>query len=402
MLIKNGLVFTEHFTFEPLQVYTDTAYITALTPAKNNSDSDTVASPHSDSLTDNSDVFDATGCYVLPGLTDIHFHGCNGHDFCEGTSEAFGKITEFELSKGVTTVCPATMTLSFSELERICKKAADFQKSQADTETSRAFAELVGIHLEGPFINPNKKGAQNDTYITTPSVSFLQDLQKSANGLVKLVSLAPELPNAISCIEACKDDFRFSVAHTDADYDTALAAFNAGADHLTHMYNAMPPFTHRSPGVIGAAFDTKDCFAEIICDGVHITPTAVRAAFTLFGADRMILISDSMEACGMPDGTYSLGGQTVHVSGNRATLADNTLAGSVTPLYNCMLTAVSMGIPLETAVRAATLNPCRSIGIDALYGSITPGKKAHFLILNQKDLSIKAVIKEDLVLYGQM
>lgn len=155
----------------------------------------------------------------------------------------------------------------------------------------------------------------------------------------------------------------------------------------------MPAFTHRAPGVIGAAFDAPNCFAELICDGVHINPSVVRATFKLFGADRMILISDSMEATGKPDGDYELGGQAVHVSGSYATLADGTLAGSATPLYRCMLTAVSMGIPLEDAITAATINPCRSIGIDKEYGSIEQGKKAHFLILDKETLAIKAVIK---------
>ncbi len=397
MIIKNGLVFTEQFTFKPLQILADDESITAL--SENLSDfipdapSGSVLQPGTSSLTEDSTVFDATGCYVLPGLTDIHFHGCNGYDFCEGTDTAFTEITSFEFSKGVTSVCPATMTLPYEELARICKNAGNFQKSQTKASPASATADLIGIHLEGPFINPNKKGAQNTAHIVPPSATFLKNLQKECNGLIKLVSLAPELPDAISCMEDCKTDFHFSIAHTEADYDTAMRAFKAGADHVTHLYNAMPPFTHRAPGVIGAAFDHKNCFVELICDGVHSTPTAVRAAFTLFGAERMVLISDSMEACGKPDGTYSLGGLTVNVCGNRATLSDGTLAGSVTPLYECMKTAVSMGIPLEAAVRAATINPCRSIGMDTLYGSITPGKKAHFLILDQKDLSIKAVIK---------
>lgn len=405
MIIKNGLVFTEQFTFEPLHILTEGEYITSLAEGLSHmsSDSSGVAASQSDSspLTGNT-VFDATGCYVLPGLTDIHFHGCNGYDFCEGTDTAFTEITSFEFTKGVTSVCPATMTLPYEELEQICATASNFQNSQAKGKTSPATADLIGIHLEGPFINPNKKGAQNTSYIKPPSATFLQKLQKSANGLIKLVSLAPELPGAISCIDACKTDFYFSVAHTDADYNTAMAAFRAGANHLTHLYNAMPPFTHRAPGVIGAAFDSKDCFVELICDGVHSSPTAARAAFALFGDERMVLISDSMEACGKPDGTYQLGGLTVEVNGIRATLSDGTLAGSVTPLYECMKTAVSMGIPLASAVRAATINPCRSIGMDALYGSITPGKKAHFLILDQKDLSIKAVIKGNQIFSGQI
>ena len=154
----------------------------------------------------------------------------------------------------------------------------------------------------------------------------------------------------------------------------------------------MPPFHHRDSGVIGAAADTKDCYVELICDGLHISAPVVRATFRLFEG-RVILISDSMRATGKPDGTYTLGGQEVTVRKNKATLSDGTIAGSVTPLFRCMLTAVSMGIPLETAVAAATINPCRSIGMDALYGSIAAGKKAHFLLLDRETLEIKRIIK---------
>lgn len=382
MIIKNGLVFTEDYKFEPATVVTEEDLITKL---EGSSDMAEAAASE--------EVFDAGGCYVLPGLTDIHFHGCDGYDFCNGSNEAFDTIAAFELANGVTSICPATMTLSDEELTGICRNAAAYRKAQEKGETAKDGSELIGIHMEGPFINAHKKGAQNDTHIQEPTAAKLHKWQEAAEGLVRLVSLAPEVPGAISCISECSDEFHFSIAHTEADYDTAMKAFEAGADHVTHLYNAMPPFTHRAPGVIGAAFDTPKSFVELICDGVHINPSVVRATFRLFGDDRVVLISDSMEATGKSDGIYSLGGLEVHVNGNHATLPDGTLAGSATPLYRCMLTAVSMGIPLESAVRAATINPCRSIGADSLYGSIKEGKKAHFLILDQKDLSIKAIIK---------
>lgn len=380
MIIKNGLVFTENGMFEPLTVMTEGDVITQIYV--------------SNEISENSmETFDATDCYVLPGLTDVHFHGCNGHDFCEGTKEAFDTIAAFELTQGVTSICPATMTLSEEMLSHICQNAAIYHKAQKSGEGKPDTADLIGIHMEGPFINAHKKGAQNEAYVQTPSAKKLRKWQKDAKGLVRLISLAPEVPGAISCIKECRNEFRFSIAHTESDYDTALNALAAGADHVTHLYNAMPPFTHRAPGVIGAAADTPDAFVELICDGVHIAPSVVRATFHLFGDDRVVLISDSMEATGKPDGIYSLGGLEVHVQGNHATLTDGTLAGSVTPLYKCMLTAVSMGIPLECAVKAATINPCRSIGVDDQYGSINVNKKAHFLVLNKSDLSIKAIIK---------
>ena len=331
--------------------------------------------------------------YLIPGLVDVHFHGAAGYDFCDGTKEALQAIAAYENEHGITTICPATMSLPVVELEHILTVAAEWKKGSDS---------LCGIHLEGPFIAKEKKGAQKEENIIPADVATLRKLQEKVNGLIKLVTIAPETEGAMKCIEELKDEFRFSVGHTMADYETACKVFEVGADHVTHLYNAMCPGTHREPSVPEAAADYDKVFVELICDGVHSTPTAVRAAFTLFGAERMVLISDSMEACGKPDGTYSLGGLTVNVSGNRATLSDGTLAGSVTPLYECMKTAVSMGIPLEAAVRAATINPCRTIGADKLYGSITPGKKAHFLILDQKDLSIKAVIKGNFVLSGQV
>lgn len=375
MIIKNGLVFTEDGKFEPMTIYTQDDKIVKLAPSF-----DEIAA--SDDT-----VIDAKGCYVIPGLTDVHFHGCDDYDFCDGTQEAFKAISTYELKNGVTSICPATMTLPVDTLTDICTEAGKFAASQTEG------ADLVGIHMEGPFIAPAKKGAQNGAYIATITEELVHDWSKSSNGLVKIISLAPETPNAIDCIRAMSDEFIFSVAHTTADYDIAKAAMDAGALHVTHLYNAMPPFTHRAPGVIGAAADTKDCMVELICDGVHIHPAVVRSTFKLFGADRMILISDSMMATGKPDGTYALGGQPVHVNGNKATLDDGTLAGSVTNLYGCMKTAVKMGIPLEDAVKAATINPCRSIKIDDQYGSISVEKKAHFVILDQNDLSIQKVIK---------
>lgn len=375
MIIKNGLVFTEKGCFEPLTIRTQDETITELLPASYETDGSSET------------VVDAAGCYVIPGLTDVHFHGCDDYDFCDGTAEAYQAISNYELKSGITSICPATMTLPVDTLNNICTAAGEFAASQTEG------ADLVGIHMEGPFIAAAKKGAQNGAYIISSDADLIKEWDKKSNGLVKIISIAPETDHAIECIRALSKDYNFSVAHTTADYGTAKEAMDAGALHVTHLYNAMPPFTHRAPGVIGAAADTPDCMVELICDGVHIDPAVVRATFKLFGADRMILISDSMMATGKPDGTYALGGQPVHVKGSFATLDDGTLAGSVTNLYGCMTTAVKMGIPLSDAVKAATINPCRSIKIDDKYGSITPDKKAHFLLLNQNDLSIKTIIK---------
>lgn len=329
---------------------------------------------------------DASGCYVIPGLIDVHFHGCVGEDFSDATADGLQKIADYELSRGVTYICPAGMTLPEDQLRRICENAA------AHKAKAGRGADLAGLHLEGPFLCEAKKGAQNGAFLHDPDIGMLRRLQKAANGLVRLVTVAPEQPHAGEFIRgAAADGITVSIGHTTADYETACAAMDAGASHCTHLFNAMPPFTHRSPGVIGAAFDHPATRVELICDGIHIHPAMVRATFKLFGADRVILISDTMRAAGMPDGQYTLGGQDVAVRGARATLADGTLAGSVTDLMKCMKTAVSFGIPLWDAVKAAAWNPARALGIDSWAGSLEPGKAANIAVLNA-DLSLRAVL----------
>lgn len=385
MIIENGLVFTKECKFVPGAITIKKGIIADIS----------FSSAGVLGTDGKEERIDAAGCYVIPGLTDIHFHGCAGHDFCDGTKEALDAITSFAYQHGVTSICPATMTLPIQRLSHILKNAAHYRRAFQSGEGSRR-AELIGIHMEGPFISPHKRGAQKEAYIIRPDVRLVKDWQRDAEGLVRVMTIAPELPGAVACITECREScggrIHFSIGHTQADYDTAVDAFRAGADHVTHLYNAMPPFAHRAPGVIGAAYDHESCYVELICDGIHLAPSIVRAAFRLFGDDRVILVSDSMEATGMPDGRYQLGGQSVIVKGNLATLDDGTLAGSVTPLYECMKRAVSMGIPFASAVKAATINPCRSIGTDGDYGSIEIGKKAHFLLLDQKDYAIRKVV----------
>lgn len=333
------------------------------------------------------EVIDAAGLYVIPGLTDIHFHGCVGYDFCDGTQEALEKMADFQLKNGVTAICPASMTFDEPRLTRIFSNAAAYDGKNG--------ADLVGINMEGPFISMAKKGAQNGAYIHKPDAEMFARLQEAANGLIKLCDIAPEEDENLECIEKISKDVRVSVAHTTADYDTAMRAFEKGASHVTHLYNAMPPFTHRAPGVIGAACDTKKVMVELIVDGVHSHPATVRTTFKMFGDDRIIFISDSMMACGLEDGQYTLGGQDVTVCGNLATLTvGGNIAGSVTNLMNCVRTAVKqMHIPLESAVKCAAVNPAKAIGIFDCYGSLAVGKKANVVLLDE-NLEIRAVIKD--------
>ncbi len=341
---------------------------------------------------------DVTGCYLIPGLTDLHFHGCKGEDFSDATPEGLQIMADYELSRGVTQICPAGMTLGEDQLTRICQNAAHHRSHNTGG------AELVGLHLEGPFLCKAKKGAQNEAFLHDPDPVMLHRLQEAAEGLVKLVTLAPEQPGSREFIRgALADGVTVSLGHTTADYDTALAAYQAGARQATHLFNAMPPFTHRAPGVVGAAFDSPAVNVELISDGVHIHPSVVRAVFQLFGRDRVILISDSLRATGMPDGRYPFGGQEIEVHGNRATMAGdpNTLAGSVSDLMACMKTAVSFGIPLADAVTAAAVNPARVLGIDDRLGTLDAGKEANVVVLDQH-LDVKAVLFHGKVVAGSL
>lgn len=374
MKITNGLVF-ENGRFVKKQVSTDGAFFAE--------------------QSENETEIDASGCYVIPGLIDIHFHGCAGADFCDGTVDAMRKMAEYELKNGVTSIHPATMTLSEEELITISKAAKEFHEQQEnDEDLLLKEAELVGIYMEGPFISMEKKGAQNPLYVHKPDAEMFRRLQQAAGGLYHICVVAPEEPGAMEFIRDAKKEVRISVAHTTADYDTAKEAFAEGARQVTHLYNAMPPFTHRAPGVIGAACDNEDVMVEMICDGVHLHPSTIRTSFKMFGKDRIILISDSMMATGMPDGIYALGGQEVKVCGNKATLTvDGAIAGSATNLFDCMKYAVKeAGLPMEDVISCATENPARAAGIWDKYGSIENGKYADCVLMDG-DFKIRGIIK---------
>ena len=379
-------------------------------------------------------ILDGNGAYAIPGLIDLHFHGCMGDDFCDGDKEAIRRIAEYEASVGVTAISPATMTLPVEELENILKTAVIYKKEYeeelacsdekfedesgqeqntqvkqgnimdensttpktCEKKKGKKRADFVGINMEGPFISPVKKGAQDERNIIPCNKEVAEKFLDASDNLVKFIGIAPEeSDNTISFIKNMKDKVNISLAHTNADYESAKAAFDAGANHAVHLFNAMPAFTHRETGVVGAVSDSEHVMAEIICDGIHIHPSMVRAVFKMMGAERMIFISDSMRATGMPDGQYTLGGLDVKVRGNRATLvSDGALAGSVTNLADCMRMAVTkMRIPLETAIACATKNPAISLGVYDERGSISVGKKADIVLID-KDLVLKTVIKD--------
>lgn len=332
---------------------------------------------------DDGEVIDAEGLLVLPGLVDIHSHGAAGEDFSDGNPEGLKKILQYEKRCGITSYCPTSMTFPKERLRQIFASIKGAQTEDGAT--------VVGINMEGPFLDPAKKGAHVEKWIAAPDVAFVRELNQDADGLVRLVTLAPNMDGAEEFIKEMHEEVCISLGHTAADYDCASRAMKLGAHHVTHLYNAMQPFGHRAPGLIGAAMDDPECMVELICDGYHIHPSAIRAAFRLFGPERVILISDSMRATGMENGTYELGGQEVTVKDRKAVLKDGTLAGSATNLYGCMCKAVEFGIPLEQAIMAATANPARSIGIFDCVGSIRIGKQADLLLVSE-NLELKRVI----------
>lgn len=343
----------------------------------------------------NGQVIDGTDCYLIPGLVDVHFHGALGEDFSDADREGLKKIAQYELKSGITSICPASMTLPEEELCKIVSNAASYVKNYEelnDLEKAKTGARLCGIHLEGPFISMEKKGAQNPAYIQKPDVEKFNRLQNAAEGLVKLITIAPEVEGAETFIKELSEKVNISAGHTAADYAEALKGFELGANHVTHFFNGMSNFSHRNPGVFGAAYDAKHVMPELIGDGIHVDPSAVRVVFQLFGGERVVLISDTVRAAGMPNGTYELGGLFFTLEGKLAVLSDGTIAGSATNLMDCMKTVVKMGIPLETAVRCASYNPAKSIGVENVCGSIEAGKYGDCVLLKKEDLSVQAVI----------
>jgi len=321
------------------------------------------------------DAIDLQGATVIPGLIDVHNHGNSGEDFSDGDYEGLKKMAAFLASVGVTSFAPASMTLPYDVLE----KAFAAGRKLAD-EQPEGCARLMGVHMEGPYFSEKKKGAQNGKFLKNPDYEGFKALYEGCGGLVRIVDVAPELPGAAEFVEKASKLCTVSVAHTDSDYEHAQTAFSRGATHLTHMFNAMTPIAHRAPGVIPAAAENPNVRAELICDGFHVLPPVVRLAFALFGAERMILISDALRCCGMPEGQYELGGQDIILKDGIAKLLDGTVAGSATNLYDGMRNAILFGIPEADAVRAATYNPACSLGVQNQVGSIATGKLADFIV----------------------
>lgn len=320
------------------------------------------------------EIIDAGGMYVSPGLIDVHIHGYLGRDASDGDDAGLRTMAEGIVKNGVTAWLPTTMTVSMEELN------AAFDSVRRAMKDNPRGAKILGVNAEGPFINAKYKGAQSEKHILPPDASFI----KRNLDVIRLFTIACEIPGAIDVIkELSQTGVAISLGHTAATYEEAMNAIEAGAGHITHLFNAMTPLNHRKPGVVTAAL-TSPVYAEIIADCFHVSPALFDMVARLKG-DKLLLITDSTRAGGLEDGEYTLGGQPIFVKGVECRLADGTIAGSVLKLNHAVRNFLdNTSLPIETVVRMASLNPAKSIGVDDKKGSIEPGKDADIIIVDER------------------
>lgn len=369
MLFRGGRVFTGE-KFERLSVRTEGAKIVETAPELSEKAGEEVTE-----LGEN---------LLVPGFIDLHTHGCMGYDFSTADKEEIGKMCDFYLSRGITSVAGTTMTMSYEDYKKAAAVIGDYLDSVENHN-------LIGINMEGPFLSVEKKGAHDPQYIIDASQEKMDELNKLARGHFLIVDIAPERPGAIEFIRKNCRDYVISVAHTPADYEKAMEAFEAGATEVTHLFNAMNGLGHRDPGVPGAAF-AAGANVEMICDGIHIHPTVMRMVYKLF-KERLLVISDSMSAAGLQDGEYVLGGLPVFVREGKATLANGTIAGSTTDMLKEMgVWMDSCGLSMEEILPCMTINQARAVHMEDRIGSIEAGKAADLVVISPQR-EIKAVYK---------
>ncbi len=323
---------------------------------------------------------------LVPGFIDIHTHGCAGFDTCDNNLDGYEEMAKFHAKNGVTSFLLTTMTTPKAEIVATLEKAKEYMAE------SRKYSYVQGVYLEGPFICEKKKGAQSAEAILPPDFEVFADFYSASGGNIKVVVCAPEVAGAIDFAKKASELCRVSIAHTNAKYEQAMAGIEAGFSSATHFFNAMTNLEGRSPGVVGAVYDS-DVYCELICDGFHVHEASVRNTFKIKGRDRIMLISDSTQAYGMPNGQYILGGQKVFHTNGAVFLADGVIAGSASKVLNCVKNCISWGIPSEDAFKAASGNPAEFIGAYDKTGSIKVGKFADLVLLDRDMNVLKTFIK---------
>jgi N-acetylglucosamine-6-phosphate deacetylase len=334
----------------------------------------------------------ASGMTVVPGFVDVHIHGAGGHDVMEATHAALDCITSTVARHGTTSILATTVTAPVDETCKSLEGIAQYIRSHEHQENTGLAAEILGIHLEGPFISKTRRGVHPSDSITRPSIEILDKFRAASDGLISILTVAPEVSGALDLIRAAvTNGIVAAIGHTDADYEQARAAIQAGARHAVHFYNAMRPFSHRDPGVIGAVLTEPDVTAEIIADGVHVAGPAIQVLLGTKGFDTVLLASDGTAATGMPDGNFRLGNFEVTVKDGVCRNSEGKLAGSTLTLDRALRYIVSLGVPLIDALRMATILPARRLGLAGKKGIIAIGADADLVVLTP-DLRVAGVM----------
>lgn len=377
MLIKNAQVLDGDFRFINADLKIQDGKIQKILPQEID---------YSGSEGDDIQILDMKDHYVVPGFIDVHTHGCLGFDTMDADYDDFSEMSAFMAKNGITSFLPTSMSASYNDLVQVAENL------KMTIEKGTDGANILGLYMEGPYFNVKYKGAQKADTLRSPSFSEFQKLQEISGNHIRVISLAPELDGAIDFVKkmTSQNDVVVSLGHTYASYDEAKEAIRYGAQSITHLFNAMRTMKHRDPGIIGAAFESN-VTVELICDGIHLHPTLLRLVYRLKGVNRMLLVSDSMRATCLKDGTYSFGGQQITVNEGIAKTEEGNLAGSTATLFQCFQNAVKFGIPVEDALKMVTYNPARLIGAEKQKGSIKKGKDADLLILD-KDYNLVSTI----------
>lgn len=363
MILKNALVMDEDFCLKEVDIRIENEKITEIGKGLSGND-----------------VLDFTGRYILPGFIDTHIHGAYGIRIDDAVGD-YNRITEFEASQGVTAIAITTDTAEFTDILEQIERAVVISEKCKGTK-------IVAIHAEGPFLSQSKKGAMSPEYILAPDNEKLDKMIEAGKGMLKLITIAPDNDGSIEFIRYAKSKgLVVSMGHTDADYETALAAIDAGATQLTHTFNAMRAINHREPGVLGAVFENESVKCEVICDYIHLHPAIIKMIYKIKGADKINMISDSGTAAGLDISGFEVNGVKRYIKDGVVRLADGTIAGSARTLLDGVKNLISSGIPLEDVSKMASLNPAKTLGIDDETGSIAVGKLADLVVLD-KDLNV--------------